>query len=162
MRDESVDRKRIGFLSFGHWSRAAGSQTQSAGDSLLQAVELSVAAEEIGIDGAYFRVHPPQRQLASPCPLLAAIGTATERIEIGTGVIDMRYENPLYMAEDAASADLLGEGRLQLGISRGSPGPALNGARSFGYAPPEGQTDADAAREKTALFRQAINGAGVV
>jgi alkanesulfonate monooxygenase SsuD/methylene tetrahydromethanopterin reductase-like flavin-dependent oxidoreductase (luciferase family) len=44
----------------------------------------------------------------------------TSRIEIGTAVIDMRYENPLYMAEDAGAADLISGGRLQLGISRKS------------------------------------------
>ena len=127
--------------------------------SLRQTVELAVAAEEIGIDGAYVRVHHFQRQLASPFPLLAAIGTATERIEIGTGVIDMRYENPLYMAEDAASADLLSGGRLQLGISRGSPEPALRGSEAFGHVPAEGETDADLARRHTELFRAAIAGA---
>jgi alkanesulfonate monooxygenase SsuD/methylene tetrahydromethanopterin reductase-like flavin-dependent oxidoreductase (luciferase family) len=155
-------RKRIGFLSFGHWSNAPGSRTPTGGDSLRQTVELAVAAEEIGIDGAFVRVHHFQRQLASPFPLLAAIGTATSRIEIGTGVIDMRYENPLYMAEDAASADLLAGGRLQLGISRGSPEPALHGSRAFGYVPAEGKTDADLARAHTELFRAAIAGEPVV
>src|SRR3984885_6579082 len=150
--------KRIGFLSFGHWAPVAGSRTPTAADALNQTIELAVAAEVLGIDGAYVRVHPFARQLASPFPLLAAIGTRTSTIEIGTAVIDMRYENPLYMAEEAAAADLIAGGRLQLGISRGSPEPALNGARSFGYVPPQGQTDADAARDKTALFRQAING----
>ena len=81
----------------------------------------------------------------------------TSRIEIGTGVIDMRYENPLYMAETAAAADLLAGGRLQLGVSRGSPEPAWRGAEAFGYS-----VDADKARDKTALFRAAIVGAGVV
>ena len=66
-----------------------------------------MAAEELGADGAYFRVHHFARQLASPFPLLAAVGARTSRIEIGTGVIDMRYENPLYMAEDAGAADLI-------------------------------------------------------
>jgi alkanesulfonate monooxygenase SsuD/methylene tetrahydromethanopterin reductase-like flavin-dependent oxidoreductase (luciferase family) len=160
--DDSPHRKRIGFLSFGHWSNAPGSQTQSAGEALLQAVELAVAAEEIGIDGAFFRVHHYQRQHASPFPLLAAIGARTSRIEIGTGVIDMRYENPLYMAEDAAAADLLSGGRLQLGISRGSPEPALHGYQAFGYVPAEGETDADMARRHTELFRAAIAGAAVV
>jgi alkanesulfonate monooxygenase SsuD/methylene tetrahydromethanopterin reductase-like flavin-dependent oxidoreductase (luciferase family) len=155
-------RKRIGFLSFGHWSNAPGSQTTTAGDALRQAVELAVAAEGIGIDGAFFRVHHFQRQLASPFPLLAAIGARTSRIEIGTGVIDMRYENPLYMAEDAGAADLLGGGRLQLGISRGSPEPALHGYQAFGYVPAEGETDADMARRHTELFRAAIAGAPVV
>lgn len=112
--------KKIGFLSFGHWTPSPQSQTRSAGDALLQSIELAVAAEELGADGAYFRVHHFARQLSAPFPLLAAIGAKTRRIEIGTGVIDMRYENPLYMAEDAGAADLIAGGRLQLGISRGA------------------------------------------
>src|ERR1700759_3647388 len=148
--------KRIGFLSFGAWHPSAGS-TLSAGDALRQTVELAVAAEQIGVDGAFVRVHHFARQLASPFPLLTAIGVSTSRIEIGTGVIDMRYENPLYMAEEAAAADLLAGGRLQLGVSRGSPEPAWHGAEAFGYS-----LDGEQAREKTALFRAAIAGAGVV
>jgi alkanesulfonate monooxygenase SsuD/methylene tetrahydromethanopterin reductase-like flavin-dependent oxidoreductase (luciferase family) len=147
--------KKIGSLSFGAW-HPAGGLTNSAADALHQALELAVAAEEIGIDGAFFRVHHYARQLASPFPLLAAIGVRTSRIEIGTGVIDMRYENPLYMAEDAAAADLLAGGRLQLGVSRGSPEPAYNGAETFGYS-----VDPAEAREKTALFRAAISGTGI-
>jgi alkanesulfonate monooxygenase SsuD/methylene tetrahydromethanopterin reductase-like flavin-dependent oxidoreductase (luciferase family) len=154
--------KRIGFLSFGHWQPAPGLQTRTAADALNQTIELAEAAEEIGIDGAYVRVHHFARQLASPFPLLSAIGARTRRIEIGTAVIDMRYENPLYMAEDAAAADLISGERLQLGISRGSPEPALRGSESFGYIPPEGQSDADVARAHTELFRAAIQGAGVV
>ena len=154
--------KRIGFLSFGHWQNAPWSRTRTAADAHRQTIELAEAVEALGIDGAYVRVHHFARQLASPFPLLAAIGARTSRIEIGTAVIDMRYENPLYMAEDAAAADVIAGGRLQLGISRGSPEPALHGAHSFGYVPPEGKSDADLAREKTALFRAAITGAGVV
>src|ERR1700679_3371755 len=135
--------KRIGFLSFGHWQPIPGSQAQSASDAHLQTIELAVAAEEIGLDGAFVRVHHFARQLASPFPLLAAIGARTSRIEIGTAVIDMRYENPLYMAEDAAAADLISDGRLQLGISRGSPEPALRGSEAFGYVPVKDETDAD-------------------
>jgi alkanesulfonate monooxygenase SsuD/methylene tetrahydromethanopterin reductase-like flavin-dependent oxidoreductase (luciferase family) len=153
--------KRIGFLSFGHWQPVPGSRTQTAQDALRQTIELAEAAEEIGIDGAYVRVHHFARQLASPFPLLSAIGARTRRIEIGTAVIDMRYENPLYMAEEAAAADLISGGRLQLGISRGSPEPALRGAEAFGYVPPQGVSDADLAREHTRLFRSAIDGAGV-
>ena len=119
--------KKIGFLSFGHWTPSPHSQTRSASDALLQSIELAVAAEELGADGAYFRVHHFARQLSSPFPLLAAIGARTSRIEIGTGVIDMRYENPLYMAEDAGAADLISGGRLQLGISRGSPEQVIDG-----------------------------------
>src|SRR5580693_941158 len=127
--------KKIGFLSFGHWTASPQSQTRTAQDALLQSIELAVAAEELGIDGAFFRVHHFARQLASPYPLLAAIAARTSRIEIGTGVIDMRYENPLYAAEEAAATDLISGGRLQLGVSRGSPETVLRGAESFGYRP---------------------------
>jgi alkanesulfonate monooxygenase SsuD/methylene tetrahydromethanopterin reductase-like flavin-dependent oxidoreductase (luciferase family) len=153
--------KRIGFLSFGHWQPSRGSLVRTASDSYLQSIELAVAAEELGIDGAYYRVHHFARQLASPFPLLAAAAARTSRIELGTGVIDMRYENPLYMAEEAAITDLISGGRLQLGISRGSPETALNGSASFGYVPGEGETDADMARQHTEVFRAAIDGAGV-
>lgn len=153
--------KRIGFLSFGHWSSVEGSQTPSARDALLQGIDLAVAAEELGIDGAFFRVHHFARQQAAPFPLLSAIAASTSRIEIGTGVIDMRYENPMYMAEEAAATDLISGGRLQLGISRGSPEPALNGAATFGYVPAEGEDSGEMARRHAELFRHAISGAGI-
>jgi alkanesulfonate monooxygenase SsuD/methylene tetrahydromethanopterin reductase-like flavin-dependent oxidoreductase (luciferase family) len=152
--------KNIGFLSFGHWTPSPQSQTRSASDALLQSIELAVAAEELGVDGAYFRVHHFARQLGSPFPLLAAIGARTSRIEIGTGVIDMRYENPLYMAEDAGAADLIAGGRLQLGISRGSPEQVVDGYRYFGYAPAEGSDHAAMAREHTRVFLEVISGQG--
>ncbi len=152
--------KNIGFLSFGHWTPSPQSQTRSAADVLTQSIDLAVAAEELGADGAYFRVHHFARQLASPFPLLAAVGARTSRIEIGTGVIDMRYENPLYMVEDASAADLISGGRLQLGISRGSPEQVTEGYKYFGYAPAEGETDADMARRHTAVFLQALEGEG--
>jgi len=86
--------KKIGFLSFGHWSDSTHSQVRTASDALLQSIELAVAAEELGVDGAYYRVHHFAQQLGSPFPLLSAVGARTNRIEIGTAVIDMRYENP--------------------------------------------------------------------
>ena len=153
--------KRIGFLSFGHYQAVPGSLARTARDALLQSVELAVAAEELGVDGAYVRVHHFAKQLASPFPLLAAMGARTSTIELGTAVIDMRYENPLYMAEDAAAADLLAGGRLQLGLSRGSPETSLNGYESFGYVPAEGRDASDDARGKTEFFRAAIDGAPV-
>ncbi|KNC19724.1 alkane 1-monooxygenase [Arthrobacter sp. RIT-PI-e] len=149
---------KIGFLSFGHYQDVRGSQVPTAQDALLQAVELAVAAEELGVDGAYMRVHHFAPQYSAPFPLLAAMAARTSTIELGTGVIDMRYENPLYMAEEAAVTDLISNRRLQLGISRGSPETALDGSRTFGYVPAEGSTDADLARDKTALFRHAIAG----
>ncbi len=152
--------KKIGFLSFGHWTPSPQSQVRTGADSLRQSIELAVAAEELGADGAYFRVHHFARQLGSPFPLLAAVGARTKNIEIGTAVIDMRYENPLYMAEDAGAADLIADGRLQLGISRGSPEQVIDGWRYFGYAPQEGETDADMARRHTEVFLEVLKGQG--
>jgi alkanesulfonate monooxygenase SsuD/methylene tetrahydromethanopterin reductase-like flavin-dependent oxidoreductase (luciferase family) len=152
--------KKIGFLSFGHWSASPHSRVRSGADALLQSIELAVAAEEAGADGAYFRVHHFAQQLASPFPLLAAAAARTSRIELGTAVIDMRYENPLYMAEDAGAADLISGGRLQLGISRGSPEQVIDGYRYFGYGPSEGQSDADMARDHTRVFLDVLSGEG--
>jgi alkanesulfonate monooxygenase SsuD/methylene tetrahydromethanopterin reductase-like flavin-dependent oxidoreductase (luciferase family) len=152
--------KNIGFLSFGHWTPSPQVQVRTASDALLQSIELAVAAEELGLDGAYFRVHHFARQLGSPFPLLAACGARTKKIEIGTAVIDMRYENPLYMAEDAGAADLIAGGRLQLGISRGSPEQVIDGFRYFGYVPAEGMTDADMARRHTEVFLDVLRGEG--
>src|SRR5436853_4845924 len=152
--------KKIGFLSFGHCTPSSQSQTRSAADTLLQSIELAVAAEQLGADGAYFRVHHFARQLASPFPLLAAVGARTSRIEIGTAVIDMRYENPLYMAEDAGAADVIAGGRLELGISRGSPEQVIDGWRYFGYAPHEGETGADMARRHAEVFLGVLEGQG--
>jgi len=152
--------KKIGFLSFGHWSDSPHSQTRTASDALQQAIELAVAAEKVGADGAYYRVHHFARQLGSPFPLLAAVGARTSRIEIGTGVIDMRYENPLYMVEDAGAADLISGGRLQLGISRGSPEQVIDGFRYFGYVPAEDEDHGAMARRHAEVFLEAIKGEG--
>jgi alkanesulfonate monooxygenase SsuD/methylene tetrahydromethanopterin reductase-like flavin-dependent oxidoreductase (luciferase family) len=152
--------KKIGFLSFGHWSDHSAYRTRTASDTLLQSIDLAVAAEQIGLDGAYFRVHHFAAQLASPFPLLAAIGAKTSKIEIGTGVIDMRYENPLYMVEDAGAADIIAGGRLQLGISRGSPEQVIEGWRYFGYEPAKGETDAEMGRNKALQFLDKLNGVG--
>jgi alkanesulfonate monooxygenase SsuD/methylene tetrahydromethanopterin reductase-like flavin-dependent oxidoreductase (luciferase family) len=152
--------KHIGFLSFGHWTASPHSSVQSGSDALLQSIELAVAAEELGADGAYFRVHHFARQLGSPFPLLAAIGARTSRIEIGTAVIDMRYENPFYMVEDAGAADLIAGGRLQLGISRGSPEQVIDGFRHFCYVPGEGEDDGAMARRHAEVFLQLLSGDG--
>ncbi|WP_247828357.1 LLM class flavin-dependent oxidoreductase [Arthrobacter antioxidans] len=152
---------KIGFLSFGHYQDVRGSLVPTAQEALVQAIELAVAAEELGVDGAYLRVHHFAPQYSAPFPLLAAMAARTKTIELGTGVIDMRYENPLYMAEEAAVTDLVSNRRLQLGISRGSPETALDGWRAFGYSPAEGSDEARMARDKALLFRQAIAGSGI-
>jgi alkanesulfonate monooxygenase SsuD/methylene tetrahydromethanopterin reductase-like flavin-dependent oxidoreductase (luciferase family) len=72
----------------------------------------------------------------------------------------MRYENPLYMVEDAGAADLIAGGRLQLGISRGSPEQVIDGWRYFGYRPAEGQDDADMGRRHAEVFLDLLHGQG--
>jgi alkanesulfonate monooxygenase SsuD/methylene tetrahydromethanopterin reductase-like flavin-dependent oxidoreductase (luciferase family) len=152
--------KKIGFLSFGHWTPSSGSQARSASDVLLQSIDLAVEAERLGVDGAYFRVHHFARQLASPFPLLAAVGAKTSKIEIGTAVIDMRYENPHYMTEDAGAADVIAGGRLQLGISRGSPEQVIDGWRHFSYQPRAGEDDAAMGRRHAETFLELLDGKG--
>ncbi|PKQ27119.1 MAG: LLM class flavin-dependent oxidoreductase [Actinobacteria bacterium HGW-Actinobacteria-4] len=153
--------KNFGFLSFGHWSGAPGSAHRNAGESIRGHIDLAVAAEEAGLDGAWIRVHHFEQNLSSPFALLAAMGARTSRIELGTGVINMRYENPLYMAELAATADLVSAGRLQLGLSRGSPEVVADGPGAFGFPLPAGKQPVEDAAERIAQFRHAIAGNGV-
>ncbi len=114
------------------------------------------------MNGAYVRVHHWARQAASPMPLLAAMAARTKRIEVGTGVIDMRYENPFQFAEEAAALDLISDGRIALGVSRGSPETALRGYETFGYVDEEDtERGSVIAREKFDLFLRAIDGEGI-
>ena len=152
--------KKFGFLSFGHHG-PEGHQFD-ARSSLKSAIDLAVAADEIGVNGAYFRVHHFARQAASPMPLLSAIAAKTRHIEVGTGVIDLRYENPLYLAEEAAALDLIADGRVALGVSRGSPEPAYRGWEAFGYTGSTDPRGADIAREKFPIFMDAIKGKPMV
>ncbi|WP_024357455.1 LLM class flavin-dependent oxidoreductase [Leucobacter chironomi] len=154
--------RAFGFLSFGHYGPVPGSRVRTAGDMLRQTIELAEGADEIGVNGAYVRVHHFARQAASPIPLLTAMAARTERIEVGTGVIDMRYENPLYLAEEAAALDLIADGRIALGVSRGSPETALRGYEAFGYTGSADPRGADLARDKFERFIQAIDGEGLV
>ncbi|GAA3643727.1 LLM class flavin-dependent oxidoreductase [Microbacterium awajiense] len=153
--------QRFGTLSFGHYGPLGGGLELSAADSMLQAIDLAQGMDELGVNGVAFRVHHFARQQSAPLPLLAAIAARTERIEVGTGVIDMRYENPLYLAEEAASVDLISGGRLALGVSRGSPETVVRGYEAFGYTGSQDPRGADIAREHFALFLRAIEGEGL-
>ncbi|GAA3284613.1 LLM class flavin-dependent oxidoreductase [Nesterenkonia halobia] len=73
---------------------------------------------------------------------------------------DMRYENPAYFAEDAGAADLISDGRLQLGLSRGAPEQVVDGWRHFGFRPAEGESDADMARRHTMETLRLLEGTG--
>ena len=153
--------QRFGTLSFGHYGPLGGGRELTAGDSLHQAIDLAQGMDDLGVNGAYFRVHHFARQQASPMPLLAAIAARTKHIEVGTGVIDMRYENPLYLAEEAAAVDLISDGRLALGVSRGSPETVVRGYEAFGYTGSTDPRGADIAREHFDTFLRAIEGEGI-
>lgn len=153
--------RAFGFLSFGHYGRGRRSGDPDARQALKEAVEIAVGADEIGVNGAYWRVHHFARQAASPMPLLSAVAARTRHIEVGTGVIDMRYESPLYLAEEAAALDLLSDGRVALGVSRGSPEPAKRGWEEFGYTGSTDPRGADIARPKFELFMRAVRGEGI-
>jgi alkanesulfonate monooxygenase SsuD/methylene tetrahydromethanopterin reductase-like flavin-dependent oxidoreductase (luciferase family) len=150
--------RAFGFLSFGHYGHGPGAGGLDARQMLHDAIDIGVGADELGVNNASFRVHHFATQSASPMPLLSAVAARTRRIEVGTGVIDMRYENPLHLAEEAAALDLIADGRVALGVSRGSPEPADRGWESFGYTGSTDPRGADIAREKFALFLQAIQG----
>jgi alkanesulfonate monooxygenase SsuD/methylene tetrahydromethanopterin reductase-like flavin-dependent oxidoreductase (luciferase family) len=153
--------QRFGTLSFGHYGPLGGGRQLGAGDSLRQAIDLAQGMDELGVNGIYFRVHHFARQQAAPMPLLAAIAAGTDTIEVGTGVIDMRYENPLYLAEEAAAVDLISDGRLALGVSRGSPEGVVRGYEAFGYTGSQDPRGADLAREHFDLFLRAVEGEGL-
>lgn len=150
--------KAFGFLSFGHYGNVQGSATRTGGDMLLQTIDLAQGADEIGVNGAYVRVHHFAKQAAAPFPVLTAMAARTKNIEVGTGVIDMRYENPLYLAEEAAALDLISGNRIALGISRGSPETSVRGYEDFGYRGSVDPRGADIAREKFEYFLRAIDG----
>ena len=153
-----MKEKKIGFLTFGHHRNVPGSHVRDAREALVSTVELAMAAEDIGLDGAWLRVHHFGRSLPTPIPTLATIGAKTKRMELGTGVIDMRFENPLHLAEEAGITDLLTDGRLQLGIGRGTPPAAVDALELFGARPQRDPSSPEDARQRTDLFRRAIAG----
>ena len=152
--------QRFGTLSFGHYGPLGGGRELTAGDMLHQAIDLAQGLDDLGVNGIAVRVHHFARQQTAPMPVLAAMAATTKRIEVGTGVIDMRYENPLYLAEEAAAVDLISDGRLALGVSRGSPETVVRGYEKFGYTA-EDPRGADLAREHFDLFLRAIEGEGL-
>lgn len=154
-------QKKLGFLNFGHFGYDRASRTVDPKAALDDQLAMTVAAEQEGLDGAWIRVHHFQWMLSAPFPTLAAMAAQTSTIELGTGVIDLRYENPLYFAEEAATTDLISDGRLQLGISRGSPEAAIDGQQQFGYTLAPGQTWNDVAQQRGQRIRDAIGGVPV-
>ena len=123
---------RIGFVTqVDHTGiHAEGAAVTSSG--MEEGIELFLTAEDLGYDTGYVRVRHLQDALSSPLLFLAAVGQRTRRIQLGTAVIPLRFENAGRLAEDLASADLLTGGRLRPGISSGYSAHDAMYARAFG------------------------------
>jgi len=107
--------KRLGFLTIGLFDPA---DPGAGHESTLRIIELG---EELGFDSAWLRHRHLQYGISSPVAVLAAASQRTSRIELGTAVTPLGWENPLRLAEDWATVDVLSGGRLNPGLSVGPP-----------------------------------------
>jgi alkanesulfonate monooxygenase SsuD/methylene tetrahydromethanopterin reductase-like flavin-dependent oxidoreductase (luciferase family) len=144
-------RLNLGFLTFVADEGSGG----DPGAALRDGLQLIRHAENLGYDSAWVRVRHHEPYLSSPMTFFAAASQVTERIALGTGVIPMRYEDPLRLAEDAATVDLLSGGRLELGLSNGIPPLAaaldpIHGTSERGFA--------GEAQHRIKVLRNALSG----
>ncbi|MBA4862258.1 LLM class flavin-dependent oxidoreductase [Streptomyces sp. PSKA54] len=107
--------RKLGFLTIGLFDEA---DPRRGHESTLEIIELG---EELGFDSAWVRHRHLQYGISSPVAVLAAASQRTTRIELGTAVISLGWENPLRLAEDLATVDILSGGRLNPGVSVGPP-----------------------------------------
>ncbi|SEE62028.1 Flavin-dependent oxidoreductase, luciferase family (includes alkanesulfonate monooxygenase SsuD and methylene tetrahydromethanopterin reductase) [Arthrobacter alpinus] len=107
--------KSISFLTPGNYLDSA------PGQGLGETLELFELAEELGYNGAWVRQRHLEHGISSATVFLAAASQRTKHIELGTGVIPIGYESPFRLAEDLSTADVLSGGRLQVGLSAGTP-----------------------------------------
>jgi alkanesulfonate monooxygenase SsuD/methylene tetrahydromethanopterin reductase-like flavin-dependent oxidoreductase (luciferase family) len=113
MRDEPL--RKLGFLTIGLFD--AGNP-RAGHESTLEIIQLG---ENLGFDSAWVRHRHLQYGISSPVAVLAAASQRTSRIDLGTAVIPLGWENPLRLAEDLATVDVLSGGRLNPGVSVGPP-----------------------------------------
>src|SRR5215210_5683709 len=115
MPSPSVPLEKLGFLTIGSFDAsdpAPGHRTT---------LEVIALGERLGFDSAWVRHRHLQYGISSPVAVLAAASQRTSRIELGTAVIPLGWENPLRLAEDLATVDVLSGGRLNPGVSVGPP-----------------------------------------
>src|SRR5918993_5751089 len=110
-----VPLEKLGFLTIGLFD---GDDPGPGHESTLQVIELG---ERLGFDSAWLRHRHLQYGISSPVAVLAAATQRTSRIELGTAVTPLGWENPLRLAEDLATVDLLAGGRINPGLSVGEP-----------------------------------------
>ena len=115
MPTPDVPLEKLGFLTIGLFD---GNDPAPGHESLLQVIELG---EQLGFDSAYLRHRHFQTGVSSPIAIMAAASQRTHRIAMGTAVTPLGWENPLRLAEDLATVDILSGGRLQPGFSIGPP-----------------------------------------
>jgi alkanesulfonate monooxygenase SsuD/methylene tetrahydromethanopterin reductase-like flavin-dependent oxidoreductase (luciferase family) len=108
-------RPRIGFLAFVEHNGVDGARS----DGLRAGFRLFEHAEKLGYDSGWVRTRHLEPYLSAPLPFLAAVAQRTRRLQLGTSVVPIRYEDPVRLAEEAATTDLVTEGRLELGLSSG-------------------------------------------
>lgn len=140
---------KLGFLTHGQY---AGVSPEEHYDRLL---EIIVAAEELGYDGAWLAQHHFARHTGVPSPLvlLAAAATRTRTIELGTAITTVTLENPVRLAEDAAVLDAISHGRLQLGLGSGGANRSIFGA--FGI---DAEDKDLVTAEHTRRYREVVRG----
>ncbi|TQS46058.1 LLM class flavin-dependent oxidoreductase [Cryptosporangium phraense] len=107
--------RKLGFLTIGLFD---GANPRPGHESTLEIIQLG---EELGFDSAWVRHRHLQYGISSPVAVLAAASQRTSRIALGTAVIPLGWENPLRLAEDLATVDILSGGRLNPGLSVGPP-----------------------------------------
>src|SRR2546429_9469961 len=107
--------RKLGFLTIGLFD---GADPRPGHESTLEIIQLG---ERLGFDRAWVRHRHLQYGISSPVAVLAAAAQRTSRIELGTAVIPLGWENPLRLAEDLATVDVLSGGRLNPGLSVGPP-----------------------------------------
>jgi alkanesulfonate monooxygenase SsuD/methylene tetrahydromethanopterin reductase-like flavin-dependent oxidoreductase (luciferase family) len=110
-----VALERLGFLTIGLFDR------DDPGSGHETTLEMIALGERLGFDSAWVRHRHLQYGISSPVAVLAAVAQRTSRIELGTAVIPLGWENPLRLAEDLATVDVLSRGRLNPGLSVGPP-----------------------------------------
>ncbi|MHA7279017.1 LLM class flavin-dependent oxidoreductase [Arthrobacter sp. MDT2-2] len=115
MPDSTRTLRKLGFLTIGLFDPA---DPAAGHESTLQIIELG---ERLGFDSAWLRHRHLQFGISSPIAMMAAASQRTSRIEIGTAVTPLGWENPLRLAEDLATVDLLAGGRINPGLSVGEP-----------------------------------------
>ncbi|MDF2442582.1 MAG: hypothetical protein JWR01_785 [Subtercola sp.] len=145
---------QLSFLSFipNHAGPAGGAAALENGLQLFQ------FAEELGYDTGWVRVRHFEPYLSSPMTFLAAVSQRTSRMHFGTGVLPMRYEDPVRVAEDASTLDLLSGGRLELGVSSGIPTPGILDP-VFGPSPLGFSAES---QKRVLRLREALEGAALV